>query len=117
MARLTFEEWFKSRPGPHTANEAWHARDTEVAALEQEAKGGEAAALRLVADYCDAFNQPPNISIAAAKIKRYVEGLIPSAPAEEIDACRLCGCKGIRSTGACTCACHFGLSDAPIEND
>lgn len=57
-----------------------------IDALEQEAKAGEAAALSLVADYCDAFNQPPNISIAAASIKRKVEGLISPDAGRALDA-------------------------------
>jgi hypothetical protein len=44
-----------------------------------------AATLRLVADYCDTFNQPPNISIAAASIKWHVEGLISPAAGLALD--------------------------------
>jgi hypothetical protein len=63
------------------------ARELEalLPALEQGARAGEAAALRLVADYCGGFNQPPNISIAAASIKRHVEGLISPDAGRALD--------------------------------
>ena len=35
--------------------------------------------------------------------------------AQHQEACPYCGCHGTRSTGACTCGCHWAQSDLPLE--
>jgi hypothetical protein len=36
-----------------------------------------------------------------------------AAAQQPAERCKLCGCAGTRSTGACTCNCHRGISDIP----